>query len=619
MSLVRLGLLGPLEVLVDRVRLDGLHQPKQQAVFAMMAANSGRTVPIADLIGGIWGEGSPPSALSALRNYMSSLRTMLRHHGCRQDALRWAGGGYRFDATLEIDAAAVERFLVSAEAARASGRLDLAADSIRAGLRLWRGEALSGVPGPWAAGERARLHRSRETLRRWAIEISIDQGNHEAAIAQLEALVHAEPQSEQWRILLMTALFRAGRRIDALEVYRAARDWFIDTMGLEPSPAMTELHQHILSGETVGGGALAPAAVSAPARPVPSQLPPDTIDFTGRTAELAQVTAALAPGRAVSVVALTGMGGVGKTALAVHVGHRVQDRFPDGRLYVDLRPADGPPDVAEVLAGFLRALGVAEAEIPAGGAERSALFRTVARGKRLLVLLDNAICTEQVTPLLPASAGCAVLVTARTPMTALPVARRVRLAPMEPAEAAELFTRIVADARPAAEPQAVRRVVVLCGGLPLAIRIIAARLVTRPGWMIADEADRLGAERDGLQQFRFRDTSLESAFQSAYDQLDPELAHAFRTLARLDRPDATVAAVAAALGCDPGEAVRLCDALVDRGMLDSPAPGRYRFHDLVRVFARSRPDSDASAAMRRPTGFIGAPSPVILPCTQCSG
>ncbi|WNJ57137.1 ATP-binding protein [Nocardia seriolae] len=280
------------------------------------------------------------------------------------------------------------------------------------------------------------------------------------------------------------------------------------------------------------------------------------------------------------------MGGVGKTALALHVAHRIRNRYPDGQLYAELCGAGATPaDPEHVLGAFLRALGVVQKEIPGGMAERAALFRSAISGRRMLVVLDNASDAAQVAPLLPGESECAVLVTARRPLTAVPGVRSAALRVLEPEEAVELFARIVGAPRVAAEPDAVRRIVELCGLLPMAVRIGAARVAARPQWTVVSEAERLAAERHDLDRFRAGDLALTAAFRAGYDQLPVEAARAFRLLAVADLPDLSLAATAAVLDTIEPVAEDLCEELVDRGMLESVGRGRYHYHDLMRLFA----------------------------------
>lgn len=587
--------------------------PKQQAALVMLACGRGRTVSVEELVDGIWGADRPSSAVGALRNYAWALRKQL---AMRPGTLELTSEtrGYRLSGPVELDIDRVESLRAEVEHTRAAGHLEHSEAAIRAALDLWRGDPLTGVPGPWAATERARLRRLRLSLEEDLLEIAVRRGDYSRAIADLTALIAADPHSERLRGLLMTALYRAGRRTEALEEYQRIRRLLVSEQGIEPGPVLLELHRQILADELPATDT-APATVSAPK---PAQLPPDAADFTGRQDMVRELCALLTGGPTVPttapasgpagaepaaatsaasvtgsaaapappIVAISGMGGVGKTTLALHVAHRVRDHYGDGQLYVDLQGAgEEPADPEHVLGAFLRALGVPQREVPGGVAERAALFRSAMSGRRMLILLDNAADAAQVMPLLPGEPGCAVLVTARRPLTALPGVRTAALKVLDIAEAVELFTRIVGSDRVAGEPEAARRIVELCGLLPMAVRIVAARVAARPRWTLISEADRLAADRHDLDRFRVGDLALTAAFRAGYAQLPGEAARAFRLLAMADLPDLSLAATSAVLDTTEPMAEDLCEELVDRGMLESVGRGRYHYHDLMRLFA----------------------------------
>jgi tetratricopeptide (TPR) repeat protein/transcriptional regulator with XRE-family HTH domain len=350
----------------------------------------------------------------------------------------------------------------------------------------------------------------------------------------------------------------------------------------------------------------------------PAQLPPDVADFTGRSDEVGRLTAAIAgpdggqAAGAVIVAAVTGGGGLGKTTLALHVAHRLAALFPDGQLYLNLRgSSQHPVPPAQALARLLRDLGTAPAHIPAEQAERAARYRSLTSGLRLVAVLDDARDAAQVRPLLPGSDACAVIVTSRSTLQDLESAQLLDLSAMTDADAATLFRRIVGRARAEGEPDAVGRVLAACAGLPLAIRIAAARLAGRPAWTIATVADRLSDARNRLDELTAGDLAVRASFTMSYANLrtDPRagaepLDRAFRFLALADGPDISLPAAAALLGIAPDSAEAVLEPLVDSHLLQSPAPGRYRFHDLLRLYAAERVHAEddqaaRSAAIRR--------------------
>ncbi|MEI5100673.1 BTAD domain-containing putative transcriptional regulator [Streptomyces sp. PmtG] len=416
------------------------------------------------------------------------------------------------------------------------------------------------------------------------------------------------PLRERLRALHMQALHRDGRSAEALAAYDETRLLLSEELGLEPGRDLTEARELLTAPHPTGGTGFPDPAVP----PLPAQLPGDHADFTGRAPHVADLCALLTSDRpgAAAIVAVSGAGGVGKSALAVHVAHRVRQSFPHGQLYMDLQGVGGhPADPAAVLGSFLRALGVDDAAIPEGLAERSALFRARLDGRRVLILLDNAHGPAQVRPFLPVLPSCAVLVTSRAKLAGLASARLVDLDVMTPDEALELLGKVLGRARVAAEADDAARLVSACGHLPLAVRIVAARLATRPAWPLGALHDRLADERHRLAELRVADLTVEAAFALGHAQLRPDQQRAFRLLALPDGPDISSAAAAAVLGLPEPEAEALCESLVDVSLLESPAPGRYRYHDLLRLYARGRASAEEcpegrAASLRRLLEFL---------------
>ncbi|MBA8957137.1 BTAD domain-containing putative transcriptional regulator [Actinomadura namibiensis] len=594
---LRFTVLGPVRGRCGADELD-LGPPQQRALLAALLLREGRAASAPELVDALWGDDPPARAVGALRTYVSRLRRLLEPGRGSGDAARvlvTVGGGYALrlpDGAL--DAADFERDLAAAEAARAAGDPAGARELLRTALGRWRGEPLAGVPGPFAETQRARLAERRLTAldRRFALDLEL--GDHAEIVAELSALVAEHPLRERPRGLLMLALSRSGRQAEALAVYDDARRVLAEELGIEPGPELSGIHARVLVSP---GGPGAPAPTAAR----PAQLPGDVADFTGRAEQVGALCAALRarPRRALPICAVAGAGGVGKTALALHVAHRVRGDHPDGQLYVDLHGAGGDPaEPRTVLGSFLQALGVARDAVPDGLAERAALYRTRLAGRRVLVLLDNARDAEQVRPLLPGDPGCAVLVTSRAKLGGLDAARFIDLDAMEPAESLALLTRIVGDARTGAEPGAAAELLEVCGHLPLAVRIVAARLAARPSWTVASLLRRLDDEDRRLAELRVADLAVEAVFRLAYRQLDDRQRRAFRLLALADGPSVSREAAAALLGTDAFDAEELCESLVDVSLLRSPTAGRYRYHDLVRLYARGRAAADEPAAER---------------------
>ncbi|MFD4828619.1 BTAD domain-containing putative transcriptional regulator [Streptomyces uncialis] len=582
--------------------------PQQRALLTALLLREGRMATAAQLIDALWGDEPPSQALAAIRTYASRLRKALGPGVLVSEA-----GGYAVRMPSDaLDLSYAEDLAATAEKARSEGDLHRARTVLNQALARWDGEPLAGVPGPYAATQRTRLEEMRLQLLETRLDMDLEQGCHAEAVSELTALTAAHPLRERLRELLMLALYRSGRQAEALAVYADTRRLLADELGVDPRPGLSELQQRILQADPGLAEPSAPAAEPAVTLVRPAQLPATVPDFTGRASFVSELSDVLATaeGRVMAVSAVAGIGGVGKTTLAVHVAHRSRTRFPDGQLYVDLQGAG--PRAAEpeaVLGAFLRALGTPDTAIPETLEERAALFRSMLDGRRILILLDNARDAAQVRPLLPGTEGCASLITSRVRMVDLAGAHLVDLDVMSPEEALQLFTRIVGAERVAAEREAALDVVAACGFLPLAIRIAASRLAARRTWTVSVLAAKLADERRRLDELQAGDLAVKATFELGYGQLEPNQARAFRLLGLADGPDLSLAAAAAVLDLPQDDTEDLLEALVDTSLLESAAPGRYRFHDLVRLYARAcaerdeQPNAEPPAALTRLLDF----------------
>ncbi|GHE00419.1 AfsR/SARP family transcriptional regulator [Streptomyces alanosinicus] len=605
------GVLGPVRAWRGAEQLS-TGSPQQRALLAALLLREGRTATAAELIDALWGAEPPSQALAALRTYASRLRKILTPGVLVSESGGYAIRGLRDGA---LDLAAAQDVTAQAEKARAAGDLRRARTLLNQALAVWEGEVLAGVPGPYAETQRVRLEEWRLGLLESRLDMDLEQGCHAEAVSELTALTAAHPLRERLRELLMLALYRSGRQAEALAVYADTRRLLSEELGVDPRPGLRELQQRILQADPALAEPSSPATEPAVLPVRPAQLPASVPDFTGRNAfvdELSEVlsSASEAAGRVMAVSALAGIGGVGKTTLAVHVAHRARGAFPDGQLYVDLQGAGPRPAEPEtVLGSFLRALGTADSAIPDSLDERAALYRSVLDGRRVLLLLDNAKDAAQIRPLLPGTEGCAALVTSRVRMVDLAGAHLVDLDVMSPEEALALFTKIVGEERVATERESALDVVAACGFLPLAIRIAASRLAARRTWTVSVLAAKLADERRRLDELQAGDLAVKATFELGYGQLEPAQARAFRLLGLADGPDISLAAAAAVLDVPPEDTEDLLEALVDTSLLESAAPGRYRFHDLVRLYARAcaerdeQPLSERDAALSRLLDF----------------
>ncbi|WP_433435911.1 AfsR/SARP family transcriptional regulator [Nonomuraea sp. CA-141351] len=617
---LRFAVLGPVRAWRDGQELD-LGTPLQRSILGMLLLREGHAVTPNEMIDAVWGEEAPPRALGALRTYVSRLRTVLepdRPARSRPELLTSIGRGYALrlpDGSLDL--VRFERGVQEAESARKAGRLSEAARALRAALSLFEGEPLAGTVGPYAEHQRDRLIERRINVVETLMDVDLELGNHAKIVSELIALTADHPLREKLRAQLMLAYYRCGRQGDALTVFTDTREALIDELGIEPGPELAALHQRILAADpTLAAAGVAeeePAEAEEPRPalqlPRPAQLPAAVNDFTGRQEIATRLRTQLSAPEGVPVAAISGIGGVGKTALAVHVAHLAGDLYPDGQLYADLRGYAGEPTAPEsALGGFLRALGIPPDVIPAGLQERSALYRSLLAERRILVLLDNARDAEQVSPLLPGSPGCAAIVTSRGKLADLPSAKLIDLDVMEPGEALSLFASVAGAERVSAEHGAAMDVVAACGFLPLAVRIVASRLAARPSWTIASLVPRLADEQRRLDELRVGNLAVEATFALGYGQVGSHAARAFRLLSLPNGPDVSTGAAAAVLSVSELEAESVLESLVDASLLEAPAPGRYRFHNLLKLFARRELDKTErpqarTLALRRLLGF----------------
>ncbi|MFI9503541.1 AfsR/SARP family transcriptional regulator [Nocardia sp. NPDC052566] len=595
-------------------------RPRTQAVLAALLLAGGRPLTAAQLIDAVWGDQPPGNAIGSLRSHIALLRKVIEPDRAPRDAatvLVSVGDGYEVRVEGEaMDCGRAEALAEAAETARGAREFEQARQLLTQALALWRGEPLAGVPGPFAESQRRRLSELRVTLLEARFDLDLQLGKHDRIIGELTVLSAEFPMRERPRGLLMTALYYAGRRAEALAVYGEARRTLIEELGIEPGPYLAELHSRILDDDLPAPVAVLPVSnisIADPRQPetryrddarqppgdavkyaLPAQLPADIRDFTGRERQVGELVDLLEPSETAPVLAVvTGMGGIGKTTLAVHVAHLLADRYPDGRFYVDLcGVSDVPAEPTAVLGALLRALGVGEGAIPADGAGRSVLLRARLATRKVLLILDNARDAAQVAALLPAAPGTAAAITSRSTMVDLVGAQLVPVDVLDQGEALALFRGIVGADRVAAELDAAHAITAACGLLPLAIRIIAARLAARPLWSIGALAARLADEGRRMGELRLGSAAVETTFRFSYRHLDGEQARAFRLLSVPATQGLSLAAAAAVLDRDEYRTEELCEALVDLGLLQSPQPGRYRYHDLLRLFARTLTGED---------------------------
>jgi DNA-binding SARP family transcriptional activator len=610
--------LGPLEIRGDgggNVQITGI---KQRLLLAVMLLHAGEWVSRGRLTGILWDDARPTSATANLKTYVWELRKALL--GSRLgNRIESRSGSYRLIAGRgEIDVLVFEDLLERGRRALSAGERPAARKLLEDASGLWRGELLEGLPLPTELmPERVRLEEQRWEAVEEAAEIGLDLRDHARLISDLRRTVMQNPLRERPWEQLMRALHGSDRRAEALDVYQEAYRVFDAELGLRPGPRLRTIHQAVLSD--VGGEGDAGreadfdlAAPPPPAAPVPAHLPPALTSFTGRAAELDAVLAFArgrdgdADGEAVRgtarICAIDGMPGIGKTALAVQAAHRLAPDYPDGQLFLDLcgfTEGAEPVTAHQALGKLLHALGLSGEAIPPDLDARVELYRSRLAGKRMLILLDNAVAEEQVRVLLPAACACLVLITSRNRLNGLDDVLPVPLDTLPMAEATDLFVGIVGTRRADAEPSLAQQVVALCDRLPLAIRIAAARLRARPGWSLAHLSERLRDSQHLLSELSAGERSVSASFQLSYTHVARDQQRLLRLLGLHPGTHVTTDAAAALAGMGRREADRLLEALVDANLLYTVLPGQYRMHDLIRHYAIQVAHAQEPATERR--------------------
>lgn len=602
-------ILGPLELYAGEVPVP-IAGPRQRTVLAMLLTAAGRVVPVDTLVEAVWDGHPPVTGRTQVAICVAGLRKACRGAGCADEVVVTASPGYRLVADRHrVDALEFAAQVEQARGFAAQRRPERAVAGFRDALALWRGRALANIRSDLVRSAAARLEEERLSAYEQYTALRLELGEHRALIGELTDLVRQQPTWEQARAYLMLAHYRCGRRAEALEVFRQGRQHSIAELGLEPGPVLSEMHTAVLRDDPALVPPAGPVMAGSAPDVVPAQLPPGEPGFTGRDSELARLDEALLGDRGryrpLRWGQLSGGVGVGKTALAVHWAHRVAPEFPDGQLYVDLRGFDScrePLSAAAVLDDFIRALGRPAEQVPAGADARAAFYHSLLADRRVLIVLDNARSYAQIQPLLPGTGNCRVIVTGREPLEG-PAAVRLRLAEMDQQQAVSLLRRAVGDSRVDDDPAAAARLGELCEGLPLALRVAAAKLATKPHWTVADLVHRLADCRRRLTELDHGGTGLTAGFELSYRAVPPDAAAMFRRLTLVDDDEVPAAAAASLLETSPAEAEDLLERLVDAHLLevggrDSGGRRRFRLRGLRRLYAQQRAWLDDTPADR---------------------
>ncbi|WP_262285210.1 BTAD domain-containing putative transcriptional regulator [Micromonospora sp. MA102] len=614
---VEFRVLGDLDVRIDG-RAVGIGHARQQCVLAALLVEPNRVVAIEQLVSRVWGDDVPDAAAVTLRGYLSRLRQALA--GADEVRIVRRHPGYLL--AVDPDRVDLHRFQELVDQARRTDDAT-AISCLERALALWRGEAFDGLDTPWLAAYRQTLDRQRLAAALDRNDLALRHGRHAHLLPDVLALSSRYPWDERLAAQAMLALYRCGRQADALEQFHQMRRRLAAEVGTDPSPPLALLYQRILTADPVlaapdvppAGGA-GPAA--APGRPdaarevatAPRQLPASPGVFAGRAAQLARLDDQLGDaghpdgGSPVVISSIGGGGGVGKTWLALRWAHANADRFPDGQLYVNLRgfdPTALPVSWPAAVRGFLEALGVEPARVPAEPEAQASLYRTLVAGRRMLVVLDDARDAATVIPLLPGTPTSAVLVTSRRQLASLVTTHGARPLPLDvlpDGEAHELLVRQVGAARVAGQPDAVADILRFCGGLPLALGIVAARAALRPDLALSSIAAELATAISPLDVLDGDEvaTNLRVVLSSSVRALTPPAAEVFTLLGLAPGPDIGRAAAASLTARTPDELRPLLRELTDAHLVQEHVAGRYRMHDLVRVFAVERAAGDPTGS-----------------------
>ncbi|WP_433269381.1 BTAD domain-containing putative transcriptional regulator [Actinosynnema sp. CS-041913] len=591
----RISVLGPLtvETADGEIRWGSR---KSRVLLAVLAMHAGQPVSRPEIVDALWGEEPPPTCQNLVHGYIARVRAALEDPSTVEATRR----GYRLVVRDgELDLLRFDALITrarDAEPTRAVGLLGAALD-------LWRGPLLADLPDAVRGHPAAHAITARRTAAAGMLaDLALAHGVAGEAVERLWRVAVEEPLHEGLHARLVLALAADGRQAAALEEFARIRDRLVDELGVEPGAELREAHVRVLRQD-----------LPDPQVDVPAQLPVPISHFTGRRAQLARLDGMLAEQtRAVLITAIAGTAGVGKTALATAWANHVRDRFPDGQLYVDLRgfAANVPMRPAEALGRFLRAFGVPPERVPAEADEAAALYRTLLADRRVLVVLDNAAGADQVRPLLPSGPGSMALITSRNRlggMAAHEGLERLALDVLSPDDARALLERTLGAHRTAAEPQAAGELAELCAYLPLALRVVAANLADQPHRSIADQVVEL-REGNRLAELSIDGTeeaAVRTAFGLSYQRLAAPHRRLFRLLGAVPGRDFTGEVAAALLDADQRDAERGLRVLLSAHLVQEHSPGRYGFHDLLRLYAQELAEPETAAAQRLYRWYLG--------------
>jgi len=588
--------LGPIELWSAGRRRD-LGRARARSILAMLLLAPRALVPVETLIDRLWDTAPPPKARDSLSVYVARLRASLRQAVGDDVRLVGRAHGYLLEVDPEtIDVHQFRRLRRQADALAASGDYEQAAGLLREADTLWRGEALAGIPGDWAARMRDALEEERRAAIVERVGSELELGRHADLVGELRQMLVQYPSDETLVAHQMTALCRSGRPADALSLYRETRGRLVEEQGTEPGPMLSELHQRILGRDS--GLAVRPAGRRPAGAAPPDTLPPETAEFVGRDKELASLTGE--QGGIPGIAVVEGMPGAGKTALAIRAARLVSGQYPDGMLYLNLHSHDpGSPslDPAEALYRLLQMLSVPAAQIPETIGERTTLWRAHLSRRRAVVILDDAAGHDQIGPLLPVLSQSLILITTRRRLPDFG-GRSLTLDVLSVDEAITLFRRVIGERR-ATDAGQIAAVVELCGRLPLAIQLTASRIAQDGPSSLSGLIDELSQSPASLGDTGAAAPEVTAAFDLSYRALEPDHQQFFRRLGISPCACFSLPTAAALGGCTLAEAEKALVALLDYHLLTQIPSGQFRFHDLIHGYAATRATEDGPGTGQR--------------------
>jgi len=601
---LKFQILGPLELVADDgpVRIRGL---RRQLLLANMLINVGQVVPVERLVDSLWPDDPPPSAVENIRTYVCELRSQLKTHGDRP-RLETYPHAYRLEADAEeLDVLRFSALVAAGEEALRQGDSAAGAELLGEALRLWRGTPLAGLElNPGMEARVAALEERRRSVESKWIKARLALGEHGDVVPNLRTMIYERPLDESLWCMLASALHSVGRREEALAACSDARTALVERLGLEPGPDLKQVQRAVLNGdEPVEPPGQAVPAAAAPAV-APSQLPGVCPGFVGRDEELRRIAELIAESEAraedrVTVIALHGPPGVGKSATALAAATAAKPAFPEGQLYVQLGGSTDPVAPVDALGTLLSGFGSAVEHLPRSLEGRCSLYRSLLADRRMLVVLNDAADCEQLAPLMPAGRSVVIL-TSRRWLAGTPADANIQLGPLSSTESLDMLRGMVGDARVDSDAESAEAIADECGHMPLAVHVAGSRLSALPEHPLRFLADRLSQGRV-LDELSVDDLSVRDRYDTSYHSLDEESQRCFRTLSSLDPHVVTAPAVADRLGVSVHTADRLLEQLVRQGLLISCTGGaageavEYRLPQVLHAYAGELADEPATA------------------------